>query len=53
MVFAIIAGGLLVLNVAQAWLNQKAKVKLREGLVHDLFDEWLKPQSARFSPRQC
>src|SRR4029077_10945979 len=46
MVFGIIAGGLLILNVAQAWLNQKAKVNLREGLVHDLFDEWLKPQRA-------
>ena len=35
MVFGTIAGGLLVLNVAQAWLNQKAKVKLREGLWRD------------------
>ncbi len=41
-----IAGGLLVLNVAQAWLNQMAKVKLREGVVCDLFDEWLKPRRA-------
>jgi ABC transporter transmembrane region 2 len=46
MVFGIIASGLLVLNVMQAWLNQKAKVKLREGLVRDLFDEWLKPRRA-------
>ena len=30
--FCIIAGALLVLNVAQAWLNQATKVKLREGL---------------------
>src|ERR1700736_2606997 len=45
-VFGVIAGGLLVLNVAQAWLNQTTKVKLREGLVRDLFDEWLKPRRA-------
>ena len=45
-VFGVIAGGLLVLNVAQAWLNQMAKVKLREGVVFDLFDEWLKPRRA-------
>src|ERR1700722_11576908 len=45
-VFGGIAGGLLALNVAQAWLNQMAKVKLREGVVCDLFDEWLKPRRA-------
>jgi putative ATP-binding cassette transporter len=45
-VFGMIAGGLLVLNVAQAWLNQMAKVKLREGVACDLFDEWLKPRRA-------
>lgn len=46
MVFCVIAGGLLVLNVAQMWLNQAVKVKLREGLVRDLLDEWLKPRRA-------
>jgi ABC transporter transmembrane region 2 len=46
MVFGVIAGGLLVLNVAQVWLNQTTKVKLREWLVCDLFDEWLKPRRA-------
>jgi putative ATP-binding cassette transporter len=46
MVFGEIAGGLLVLNVAQAWLNQTTKVKLREWLVCDLFEEWLKPRRA-------
>jgi vitamin B12/bleomycin/antimicrobial peptide transport system ATP-binding/permease protein len=46
MVFGVIAGGLLVLNVAQAWLNQATKVKLREGLVRDLVGEWLKPRRA-------
>src|ERR1700730_17446701 len=43
-VFSVIGGGLLVLNVAQAWLNQMTKLRLREGLVRDLFDEWLKPR---------
>ena len=46
MVFGVIAGLLLVLNVAQAWLNQATKVKLREGIVRDLFNEWLKPRRA-------
>ena len=32
--------------MAQAWLNQPTKVKLREGVVCDLFDEWLKPRRA-------
>jgi vitamin B12/bleomycin/antimicrobial peptide transport system ATP-binding/permease protein len=45
-VFAVIASALLVLNVAQAWLNQATKVKLREGLVHDLFDQWLTSRRA-------
>jgi len=45
-VFAVIAGGLLILNVAQMWLNQRTKVKLREGLVRDLFNEWLQPRRA-------
>src|ERR1700730_6148131 len=45
-VFCVIAGGLLVLNVAQAWLNQMIKLQLREGLVRDLFEEWLKPRRA-------
>ena len=45
-VFGGLAGGLLVLNVAQAWLGQMAKVKLRQAVVCDLFDEWLKPRRA-------
>jgi vitamin B12/bleomycin/antimicrobial peptide transport system ATP-binding/permease protein len=45
-VFAVIAGILLVLNVAQTWLNQTSKVVLREGLVHDLLKEWLMPVRA-------
>jgi ABC-type long-subunit fatty acid transport system fused permease/ATPase subunit len=46
MVFGGIAGTLLILNVAQTWLNQAIKVKLREGLVQDLLQEWLKPRRA-------
>ena len=45
-VFAVLAAILLVLNVSQVWLNQTCKVVLRAGLVHDLFDEWLKPLRA-------
>jgi putative ATP-binding cassette transporter len=45
-VFAVLAAILLVLNVSQVWLNQTCKVVLRQGLVHDLFDEWLKPLRA-------
>jgi putative ATP-binding cassette transporter len=43
LVFAELAGILLVLNVAQTWLNQKAKLILRKGLVEDLTNEWLAP----------
>jgi len=45
-VFGVLAGILLVLNVAQMWLNQTAKVVLRQGLVDDLLNEWLKPLRA-------
>ena len=45
-IFCIIAGALLVLNVVQVWLNQATKVKLREGLVRDLFDQWLRARRA-------
>ena len=45
-VFAIIAGILLVLNVAQTWLTLASKLKLRQGLVQDLFHEWLTPGRA-------
>ena len=45
-IFCIIADALLVLNVAQVWLNQATKVKLREGLVGDLFDQWLRTRRA-------
>ena len=45
-VFAWIAGGLLLLNIAQGWLNRYLHIKLREGLVRDLLDEWLRPGRA-------
>jgi putative ATP-binding cassette transporter len=45
-VFAVIASGLLALNVAQRWLELTTKVKLREGLVKDLLNEWLQPRRA-------
>jgi putative ATP-binding cassette transporter len=46
LVFAVIAGALLCLNVAQTWLNQMLKLKLREGLARDLLDQWLAPGRA-------
>ncbi|MGH8325308.1 MAG: ABC transporter ATP-binding protein/permease [Steroidobacteraceae bacterium] len=45
-VFFIIAGSLLVLNVAQRWLGETLKVKLRDGLVRDLIREWMAPRRA-------
>ena len=45
-VFGKLAGILLVLNVAQVWLNQTSRVVLRRGLVDDLLNEWLKPLRA-------
>jgi len=43
LVFAAIAGGLVVLNVAQAWLREMIKLNSREWLTRDLVGEWLKP----------
>ena len=45
-VFLLIAGFLLVLNVAQRWLVEMMKVKLREGLVKDLIQAWMQPRRA-------
>ena len=44
--FALITGTLLALNVAQRWLGEMTKLKLREGLVHDLLQHWLRPGRA-------
>ncbi len=35
-VFGLIAGALLVLNVAQRWLGETLKLRLRQGLARDL-----------------
>ena len=45
-VFAIIAGTLLSLNVGQKWLGETLKLKLREGLAHDLIANWMLPGRA-------
>jgi putative ATP-binding cassette transporter len=45
-VFGVIAGALLVLNVAQRWLGETLKWRLRQGLVHDLVQNWLVPGRA-------
>ncbi|TPN90183.1 ABC transporter ATP-binding protein/permease [Mesorhizobium sp. B1-1-5] len=45
-IFAAIAGGLLVLNVGQTWLNQTIRLKLREALTLDLIDGWMRPARA-------
>jgi vitamin B12/bleomycin/antimicrobial peptide transport system ATP-binding/permease protein len=45
-VFGIIAGTLLVLNVGQRWLGETLKLKLRQGLAHDLIQNWLVPGRA-------
>src|SRR5437763_7182164 len=46
LVFCVIAGTLLALIVAQAWLRQMIKLKSREWLTRDLFAQWLKPERA-------
>jgi vitamin B12/bleomycin/antimicrobial peptide transport system ATP-binding/permease protein len=45
-VFGLLAGALLVLNVAQRWLGETLKLKLRLGLAHDLIQNWLQPGRA-------
>ncbi len=52
-VFAKIAGALLLLNVAQRWLAEMIKLRLREGLAGDLVREWLQaaPRFPRSVPR--
>jgi putative ATP-binding cassette transporter len=43
-IFLIIASGLLLLVVAQTWLQETIKIRLREWLTHDLLDNWLRPK---------
>jgi putative ATP-binding cassette transporter len=45
-VFFEIAGALLALNVAQRWLTEMLRLKLREGLVTELVAQWLAPGRA-------
>jgi putative ATP-binding cassette transporter len=45
-VFCLIAGSLLILNVAQRWLVETLELKLREGLVRSLLKDWLLPRRA-------
>jgi putative ATP-binding cassette transporter len=45
-VFAVIGGTLLSLNVGQKWLGETLKLKLREGLAHDLVANWMLPGRA-------
>ncbi|RWM22644.1 MAG: ABC transporter ATP-binding protein/permease [Mesorhizobium sp.] len=46
LVFAAIAGGLVMLNVGQTWLDQMIRLKLREALTLDLIGEWMRPARA-------
>ena len=46
LIFAVLAGALLILNVAQAWLREMTKLNAREDLTRDLFDQWLVPKRA-------
>ncbi len=45
-VFGLLAGALLVLNVAQRWLGETLKLRLRQALAHDLIQNWLRPGRA-------
>jgi len=45
-VFFLIAGILLVLNVAQRWLVETLELKLRQGLVLGLLRDWMLPRQA-------
>jgi putative ATP-binding cassette transporter len=46
LVFAAIVAGLLVFGVAQTWLQEVVKTRLREALTRDLLGEWLQPKRA-------
>ena len=46
LVFGVIVGALLTLVVAQTWLKEMLRVRLREWLTHDLLDCWLAPKRA-------
>ncbi|MDJ1158056.1 ABC transporter ATP-binding protein/permease [Chelatococcus sp. SYSU_G07232] len=46
LVFGAIATALLVLNVAQTWLHEMLKMRLRAGATNDLVRQWLMPGRA-------
>ncbi len=45
-VFFLIAGFILILNVVQRWLVETLELRLREGLVHSLLKDWMRPRRA-------
>lgn len=45
-VFAVLAGGLLALNVGQLWLDQTLKLTLRRGIFAALLHDWTRPGQA-------
>jgi vitamin B12/bleomycin/antimicrobial peptide transport system ATP-binding/permease protein len=45
-VFFLVAGFILVLNVVQRWLVETLGLKLREGLVTSLLQDWMLPRQA-------
>ncbi len=45
-IFFIIAFGLLVLNVAQRWLVEMLKLRMRQAIVNDLLRDWMLPRRA-------
>jgi vitamin B12/bleomycin/antimicrobial peptide transport system ATP-binding/permease protein len=45
-VYFVIVGSLLVLDVAQRWLTETTKFRLREGLTRDLLKLWMAPRRA-------
>ncbi len=49
-VFAAIVSVLLCLGVAQTWLHERLKVRLRQAVTFDLLDEWWKPKRAFLLP---
>lgn len=50
--FGWIAGGLLILSVAQTWANQRYALNLRRGIAGDLLKQWLTGGNALRVQRQ-
>ena len=45
-VFAVVAGVLIFLNIAQTWLDQWTKIALRDCVTRDLLVQWFAPRRA-------